>query len=77
MDPGSVSSAYGPNSFGACGSETSNILLDESLKVFITDLGIQRDQGTGFDVFWRVSAGYAAPEQVLFDVAQYHITSKS
>ena len=56
----------------------SNILLDESLKVCITDLGISKEMKELDSTYsGGYTAGYAAPEQVLYDVAHYHITIRA
>ena len=56
----------------------SNILLDESLNAFITDLGISKTIiGKDITCSQAFSAGYAAPEQVNKDVAGFKITVKT
>lgn len=56
----------------------SNILIDDSNKVFITDLGISRElknlDTTGSNA---CTLGYAAPEQVFLNVSGRKISAKS
>ena len=56
----------------------SNILLDESLKVFITDLGISKEI-SNFDITCSAAftPGYAAPEQIINEVSHHKITPKT
>ena len=56
----------------------SNILLDDCLKVFITDLGISKEiKGLNITCSQAFTLGYAAPEQMIAQISGFKINTKT